>query len=333
MCRTRIGTLALGLGLELAAQTPDVIHVQGRLIDGSVLSSGPAGLSLSLFDAETGGTRLYEDSNTVMVTDGLYETWLGDQTVNGDLGAALDATNVWMETRVNGVTLTPRARLGSVAYAQRAARLDGPLQIDGVSVGIGTDQVASSALLELQSTNQGMLVSRMTHAQRIAITNPAPGLLVYQTDDAVVGRGFYYYGTSNWAALVQQSALPYTDTELVSLVQDNGIPYFRASLSGQTIANGLLVPGRSLTYIALTYFTSGFPSVGVSLTTSPGSITNAYFALTNSATDPTIVEYILPTPMTTALPRAFELKINGLLGGSSYVNVRSVVIGYRPTPP
>ena len=46
-----------------------------------------------------------------------------------------------------------------------------------------------SAQLDVQSTARGMLVPRMTAAQRQAISLPATGLLVYQTDGT---QGFYY---------------------------------------------------------------------------------------------------------------------------------------------
>jgi len=46
-----------------------------------------------------------------------------------------------------------------------------------------------SAMLDVQSTNKGLLIPKMGQAQRIAISNPATGLLLYQTDGTA---GFYY---------------------------------------------------------------------------------------------------------------------------------------------
>ncbi|GAB3826458.1 hypothetical protein [Hymenobacter jeollabukensis] len=67
------------------------------------------------------------------------------------------------------------------------------------SVGIGTGAPATTAMLEVASTTKGMLVPRMTSAQRTAISSPAQGLLVYQTDGTA---GFYYNNsttsTANW---------------------------------------------------------------------------------------------------------------------------------------
>lgn len=58
------------------------------------------------------------------------------------------------------------------------------------SVGVNTDGSApdNSALLDVKSTSKGILVPRMTEAQRTAIASPATGLLVYQTNNTV---GFY----------------------------------------------------------------------------------------------------------------------------------------------
>lgn len=54
--------------------------------------------------------------------------------------------------------------------------------------GIGTSTPDASAKLEVASTNKGLLLPRMTAAQRTAISAPANGLLVYQTDATT---GFY----------------------------------------------------------------------------------------------------------------------------------------------
>lgn len=52
-------------------------------------------------------------------------------------------------------------------------------------VGINTEGTPpnASAMLDVKSTSKGMLVPRMTMAQRDAISNPAKGLLIYCTDD------------------------------------------------------------------------------------------------------------------------------------------------------
>ncbi len=51
--------------------------------------------------------------------------------------------------------------------------------------GIGTTTPDASAKLEIFSTDKGLLIPRMTLSQRTAITSPANGLLVYQTDGVI----------------------------------------------------------------------------------------------------------------------------------------------------
>ena len=50
------------------------------------------------------------------------------------------------------------------------------------NVGIGTTTPDASSLVDMTATDKGMLVPRMTTAQRLAIVNPANALLVYDTD-------------------------------------------------------------------------------------------------------------------------------------------------------
>lgn len=57
----------------------------------------------------------------------------------------------------------------------------------------------SSAILDVKSTSKGMLIPRMTQAQREAVANPIKGLLVFQSDNI---EGFYFYtGPDGWTQL------------------------------------------------------------------------------------------------------------------------------------
>ncbi|MEZ4782702.1 MAG: hypothetical protein R3F28_01370 [Candidatus Kapaibacterium sp.] len=53
-------------------------------------------------------------------------------------------------------------------------------------VGIGTISPDPSALFELRSTTKGFLMPRMTSTQRNAISDPATGLMIYNTEDSVI---------------------------------------------------------------------------------------------------------------------------------------------------
>jgi len=68
----------------------------------------------------------------------------------------------------------------------------------GVSVNTTNADPDPSAVLDVSSTTQGMLIPRMTAALRGLIATPATGLMVYQTD---APEGFYFYNGSSWISL------------------------------------------------------------------------------------------------------------------------------------
>jgi len=70
-------------------------------------------------------------------------------------------------------------------------------------VGIGTSTPNSSAELEISSTSSGLLIPRMTQAQKTAIASPATGLLIYQTDGTT---GYWFYNGAAWTQFSSGSA-------------------------------------------------------------------------------------------------------------------------------
>ncbi|WP_046245591.1 hypothetical protein [Hymenobacter terrenus] len=69
-------------------------------------------------------------------------------------------------------------------------------------VGIGTNTPNTKSAVDIQATDKGLLIPRLTAAQRTAIASPPQGLMVYQTDGSPSGgaqSGFWYYvGTGGW---------------------------------------------------------------------------------------------------------------------------------------
>jgi hypothetical protein len=76
------------------------------------------------------------------------------------------------------------------------------------NVGIGTNTPNNSAILDLDVTTyaskKGLLIPRMTLAQRNAIASPATGLIIYQTDNVT---GFYFYDGAAWAGILSPNSL------------------------------------------------------------------------------------------------------------------------------
>ncbi|MCL2597050.1 MAG: hypothetical protein FWD66_05205 [Paludibacter sp.] len=63
-------------------------------------------------------------------------------------------------------------------------------------VGINTETPDPSAIIDVVSTEEGVLIPRMTSEEREAIVNPATGLEVFCTDDGEQSK--YYYDGTSW---------------------------------------------------------------------------------------------------------------------------------------
>lgn len=62
------------------------------------------------------------------------------------------------------------------------------------NMGIGTLAPDPSAILEVKSTDKGVLLPRLTSVQKNGISNPAQGLFVFDTDS----ESFWYYDGTQW---------------------------------------------------------------------------------------------------------------------------------------
>lgn len=77
------------------------------------------------------------------------------------------------------------------------------LSIQALFIGLLTIQAVqaqtkdASAILQLDSTTQGLLPPRMTAAQRDAIATPAQGLVIYNTDT----NYYNYWNSTTWIPL------------------------------------------------------------------------------------------------------------------------------------
>mgnify|MGYP000697276757 CR=1 FL=1 len=70
-------------------------------------------------------------------------------------------------------------------------------------VGIGTTSPDPSSLLEIVSTDAGLLIPRMTIIQRDNISSPVDGLLIYVVDDKL----FYYFNDSSWIPITSNAII------------------------------------------------------------------------------------------------------------------------------
>jgi hypothetical protein len=172
-----LGLLA-GAALSVYAEAPNLLTYQGRLKENGLAVTGNRAVEIYLCDAETAGACTTTSAQPVAVTNGLFRSTF-------TVPAAVDLTtgSWWLELRVAGVTLTPRERLTSGAYALYAAT---------------AAYVADGSVTDAKIV--GMAASKLTGAlpalDGALLTNlPAAGGGVAKTGDTMTGQ-LTVYGAS-----------------------------------------------------------------------------------------------------------------------------------------
>ena len=142
---------------SVLAAIPQTIAFQGQLTDqNGQPTSGAVTVVFRLYDALTGGARLWEETQTVAVTQGLFSTLLGSVT---PLALAFDQP-YWVELQVGAEVLSPRQPLASSPYALRAKTVESLSASTNGNVGIGTTGPAAKLqLVESGNTQRPLLVS------------------------------------------------------------------------------------------------------------------------------------------------------------------------------
>jgi uncharacterized protein (TIGR02145 family) len=110
--------------------------------------------------------------------------------------------------------------------------------VTNAQYGIGTDTPSPKAILDLTSTDKGLLIPRMTSAQRTAITTPANALLIFNTSN----NSFEVYKStcSCWVTIYDGGNTPASN--LVNT----------APVASNLIYTGSFIQGKSIT-VSYTY--------------------------------------------------------------------------------
>ena len=112
-----------------------------------------------------------------------------------DLSSYLNTDNQDLSLSGNTLSLTGDATTIDLSpYANNWTEANGNVYRNSGNVGIGTSTPHSSALLDLNSTDKGLLIPRMSSVQRTAISSPATGLMVYD----VTTKTYWYYDNNQW---------------------------------------------------------------------------------------------------------------------------------------
>jgi hypothetical protein len=80
-----------------------------------------------------------------------------------------------------------------------------------VAINTNNDIADPSAILDISSNNQGILIPRIAEANRPV--TPATGLLIYQIDNS---SGFYYYDGTAWQKLNAATPLAFSNNARIA---------------------------------------------------------------------------------------------------------------------
>ena len=195
----------IGVGTNFPAARLDISDNVNSAVRLTTTSTGPV-LTYKSFQ---GGTKdlqfVFEDDSSnvheVMRIKGNFNTGrvgIGTDNPSSLLGVDGTVTATAFAGDGSGLTNVPGDDLGShTATEDLHLNNNNIINADTVTAGrVGINTLPdSSAMLDIQSSDKGVLIPRMGSAARSAISNPATGLLLYQTDGQ---KGFYYYDGAEW---------------------------------------------------------------------------------------------------------------------------------------
>jgi len=126
--RSVILIMMLSMGFMLTssfAQAPQLLNYQGKLNQAGVPANGSFPMTFSIYSTATGVASLWIETQTVAVTNGLFNVLLGSVTVfPSNLFTGAGDRFLGIKVGVDA-EMTPRFRLTSVAFAIRANEADG----------------------------------------------------------------------------------------------------------------------------------------------------------------------------------------------------------------
>jgi hypothetical protein len=126
----------------------------------------------------------------------------------------------------------------------------------------------ASAVLDVNSSSKGMLIPRMTTPQRMAIANPANGLMVFDTDRQSVAT---YTTSTGWSILVADAPgrIYLSDHYPDTLYPDSAYEYLGYNGEGVAVRNLGILPGGWViskagnTYLGLSFNNRQFCYTGL----------------------------------------------------------------------
>lgn len=124
-----------------------------------------------------------------------------------------DTTNEIQTISISNDTISLSNGGGSVTVPKNWTLKDSTITNNSKYVHVGNSTTDSSAILNVSSTSAGLLIPRMSSSQRIGITSPANGLLVFD----IQTKSFWYF-SEKWIELVSSQTSNSSSTNSETLI-------------------------------------------------------------------------------------------------------------------
>lgn len=122
-----LSAVSLGIPADAATGINQQISFQGKVVNtnGTNVANGSYTFVFRLYDVDTGGTHIWTESKSLTVTDGIFQTNLGDATA---LPGSIDfnTDNIYLGINFNSDgEMSPRVRFTAAPYAFNAKKVGG----------------------------------------------------------------------------------------------------------------------------------------------------------------------------------------------------------------
>ena len=186
----------LVLGGTVSTDSGERLQVNGTAkITGKILANGS---TTSVSALEIGSINFqYFAINNAFIAENTFYNGSAFQRINTGLASVcyFAGGGFQVGTLPSGAAGTTQASLNQRFFVTN----EGKVSISDTITGGGSITQIATAVLQVDSTTKGFLPPRMTNAQRIAISSPAVGLIVYCTDAV---EGLYVYKSMGWTFII-----------------------------------------------------------------------------------------------------------------------------------
>ena len=221
-----LSILLLATVIQISGQPPLAIPYQAVARDnvGNLIVNQNVSLRFSIHDASVAGTVVYREVHSTTTNSlGLFNVNVGQGTPQVGTFASINwaSNSKFLQVELDatgGVTYinmgtTQMLSVPFALYAGKSADLpsgistgntlrwngsawiiDSTLTNKGTNIGIGNTNPNTSSILDINSTSKGLLIPRMTTAQRNAIVSPVTGLQIFNLDDQCID----IFDGTNW---------------------------------------------------------------------------------------------------------------------------------------